>query len=131
MNSRDLSRPTAEGVLLKQIQDGGRRPDLLLRHPKGGAIAGLSSGHADTYLVSLSECEGRRGDSGFESRFLAGIVVRCRFIVKHAPAVSFRYDPVFSDTHLSLHAHENAPAVELFQRLRGAVQPNGSVAGEA
>src|SRR5215210_8479758 len=83
----------------------GHATGLLVFNAKRRAIAGVSSRHADMHLVSLTQCQGSRSHSGFKCRLLAGVLVGSRSIMKHTPAVSFRYDPVFSYAHVSLRSN--------------------------
>lgn len=98
-------------------QSCGCQSDQLFLYSERSAVAGVPSGHADMYLVSLSQCERSRRNCRFKGGLLARVIVRSRSIVKHTPAVSFRYDPVFSDTHVGLRSHENAPALQPFQQV--------------
>src|ERR1051325_3846015 len=56
---------------------------------KRGAIAGVAAGHADVNLMSLTDRQRRRGDCGFERRFLGGKIALDIAVVEHAPMIAY------------------------------------------
>src|ERR1044072_5907446 len=89
--------------------------------PERGAVAGIAARHADVDFVALADRQRRRGDGGFERRFLRGEVALDIAVVEHAPAVANGDDGILRKSHSCLLFRAGAVGFDVLVALRHAI----------